>query len=204
MGYVPKDSKHGFVEEILRWFRFKYQSLGSVVSPWCAECCYLSCGGSRASCCSLVWGPAYSTLGDWTHWLRFMDCFGILISMLALNMWDSSSSLFTSVNFGLGSTTSGERQVIASPSGTFSKISSFTPWSSQSLIGFRRWHGTEHVFWAAGCVSGSISSLTSIFLPVLFSRKQPIPWNISLYSFSIAAMLPFGVLAVLIPSPLVL
>ena len=51
-----------------------------------------------------------------------MDLFGILVSMLDLTLWDSYSSFFTSVNKAFG----GEHQVIASPSGTFSKISVFT------------------------------------------------------------------------------
>ena len=144
-----------------------------------------------------------STLGDWTQRLRFIDWFGILMSILALIMCDSNSSLFISVNLGLGWTTSGEHQVIASPSGTFSNISSFTPWSSQSLSGFCRWYGTGRGFWATGSASGSISSLTSIFLPVFFSRKQPIPWNISLYSLSAASMLSSDVFTVLILSSLV-
>ena len=48
------------------------------------------------------------------HRLRFMDLFGILMSMLDLILWDSYSSFFTSVNKYFG----GEHQVIASPSGT--------------------------------------------------------------------------------------
>ena len=55
------------------------------------------------------------------HRLRFMDLFGILISMLDLILWDSYSSFFTSVNKDFG----GEHQVIASPSATFLKISVF-------------------------------------------------------------------------------
>ena len=95
------------------------------------------------------------------------------MSMLALIMRDSNSSLFISVNFDLGWTTSGEHQVIASPSGTFSNISSFTPWSSQSISGFCWWYGIGRGFWATGFAAVSISSLTSVFLPVFFSRKQP-------------------------------
>ena len=36
------------------------------------------------------------------HRLRFMDFFGILISMLDLILWDSYSSFFTSVNKDFG------------------------------------------------------------------------------------------------------
>ena len=86
-----------------------------------------------------------STLGDWKHRLRFIDWFGILNACP-----DANSSFFTSVNLGFGWTTSGEHHVIGSPSGTFSNISSFTPWSSQSLSGFCRWYGTGRGFWATG------------------------------------------------------
>ena len=135
-----------------------------------------------------------STLGDWTHRLRFIDWLGILISKLSQIMWDSNFSFLTSVNLGLGWTTTGEHHVIASPSGTFSNISSFTPWSSQSLSGFCKWYGTGCGFWATGSVSGSISSLFSIFLSVFLSRKQLIPWKTSLYLLSTTSMLSFTVL----------
>ena len=125
------------------------------------------------------------------------------MSMLALIMWDSNCSLFISVNFGLGWTTSGEHQVIASPSGTFSNIFSFTSWSSQSLSGFCRWYSTGRGFWATGFALASISSLTSIFLPVFYSRQQSIPRNTSLYLLSTVSMLSSGVFTVLMLSSLV-
>ena len=65
---------------------------------------------------------------------------------------------------------------------------SFTPCSGHSLRGFCRWFGTGHGFLATGIASGSVSSLTSISLPVLLSQKHPMPWNLSLYSLSNASM----------------
>ena len=131
----------------------------------------------------------FSNLGEWTHLLHFMASLGIDMSVLALIIWDSNSSFWISAHLGLGCSTRGKHHVIVSPPETFSNIMfSFTPCPSYSLRGFCRWYGTGHSFWATGIASGSISSLTSTSLPVLFSWKHPIPWNVSLYSLSNASM----------------
>ena len=49
--------------------------------------------------------------------------------------------------------------------------------------------GTERGFLATGSALGSISSLTSVFLSVFFSRKQPISRDTSLHSLSTASPL---------------
>ena len=96
-----------------------------------------------------------------------MDSLGIRMSMLALIICDSNSSFFILAYWDLGCTTRGEHHVMVSPSGTFWNMFSFTACSSHSLRGFCRWYGIGCGFWATGMASGSISSLTSISLPVL-------------------------------------
>ena len=117
-----------------------------------------------------------------------MASLGTRMSVLALIIWDSNSAFLISAYLGLCCSTRDEHHVMVSPPGTFSNMFSFTPCSGHSLRGFCRWFGTGHGFLATGIASGSVSSLTSISLPVLLSQKHPMPWNLSLYSLSNTSM----------------
>ena len=105
------------------------------------------------------WYPCWRSsfvqiMQSWNLWMKPSTINACEIQLLSMCLFETrklSPALITCgsslpddvpANFGFGCTTMGEHHVTGSSSGTFSKVSSFTPCSSHFLRGSQRKYGT--------------------------------------------------------------